>query len=112
MPPSLRKPYHAKIQNTNSNENRWRIAATEKVKVQTMKLKWSWDGNTLRRPNEDIARMALDWNSQVSRGRGRPSSTWRRRSQGRRQGVERSEGLDNKPTAMVAFSGYPMLLRL
>jgi hypothetical protein len=36
----------------------------------------------------------------------------RRRSQGRGKGLEYSKGLGNKPTAMAALCGYPMLPRV
>jgi len=34
--------------------------------------------HTLRKPSDDIARQALEWNPQGQRGRGRPRNTWRR----------------------------------
>ncbi|KAJ4431237.1 hypothetical protein ANN_19834 [Periplaneta americana] len=39
---------------------------------------WGWLGHTLRRPPDDPARKALDWNPQGSRGIGRPKITWKR----------------------------------
>ncbi|KAJ4441549.1 hypothetical protein ANN_11405 [Periplaneta americana] len=40
--------------------------------------KWGWLGHTLRRPPDDPARKALDWNLQGSRGIGRPKIPWKR----------------------------------
>ena len=33
---------------------------------------------TLRKPNDDITRQALEWNPQGKRSRGRPKNMWRR----------------------------------
>ena len=46
--------------------------------MQIRKRKWRWLGHTLRKPSDDIARQALEWNPQNKRGRGRPTNTWRR----------------------------------
>lgn len=40
--------------------------------------KWRWIGHTLRKPEGNIAKEALEWNPQGSRRRGRPVQTWRR----------------------------------
>lgn len=37
-----------------------------------MRRKWNWIGHTLRRPEYDIERTAVDWNPQGTRYGGRP----------------------------------------
>lgn len=64
--------------NTITNEELWRVTKQEPVCIQIRKRKWGWLGHTLRRPANDIARGALDWNPQGTRRRGRPRTTWRR----------------------------------
>ena len=40
-------------------------------------IKWKWIGHVLRRENDNITRMAFDWNPHgLSRRRGRPKTTW------------------------------------
>ncbi|KAJ4431028.1 hypothetical protein ANN_19621 [Periplaneta americana] len=48
--------------------------------LKAISKKWGWLGHTLRRPPDDPARKALDWNPQGSRGIGRPKIglTWKR----------------------------------
>ncbi|KAJ4428965.1 hypothetical protein ANN_25961, partial [Periplaneta americana] len=48
------------------------------VELEIRHRKWGWLGHTLRRPTDDPARKALDWNPQGSRGIGRPKITWKR----------------------------------
>ncbi|CAG9093556.1 unnamed protein product [Plutella xylostella] len=46
---------------------------------EILRRKWSWIGHCLRRPEGNIAKMALDWNPpQGIRRKGRPAITWRR----------------------------------
>jgi hypothetical protein len=49
-----------------------------KIDLQIRKRKRGWLGHTLRKPMEDIARQALEWNAQGKWGRGRPKNMWRR----------------------------------
>lgn len=64
--------------NVISNEELWRRTNMEKISQIITRRKWNWIGHTLRRPDGDIARAALDWNPQGRRKRGRPKMTWRR----------------------------------
>lgn len=64
--------------NTISNADLWNKADQQPIENQIIKRKWGWIGHTLRRPNDDIARTALEWNPQGSRRRGRPNISWRR----------------------------------
>jgi hypothetical protein len=35
-----------------------------RIDLQIRKRKWEWLGHTLRKPSDDIARQALEWNPQ------------------------------------------------
>ena len=51
--------------------------------IKRSRRKWKWIGHTLRKPENNITRSALEWNSPFSgvfRGRGRPKQSWRRGS--------------------------------
>ena len=37
-----------------------------------------WLGHVLRKPSEDMTKVALRWTSEGKRKRGRPKTTWRR----------------------------------
>jgi hypothetical protein len=56
----------------------WKCTKQPRTDLQIRKCKWGWLGHTLRKPSNDIARQALDWNPQGKQGRGRPSNTWQR----------------------------------
>ena len=64
--------------NVISNENLWNITNVENMATMIRRRKWNWIGHTLRRPGDDIAKAALDWNPQGNRKRGRPKITWKR----------------------------------
>lgn len=53
-------------------------AGQQPIAAEIRRRKWSWIGHTLRKPETDVARMALTWTPQGTRSRGRPRSTWRR----------------------------------
>ena len=61
-----------------SNEDLW--ARTSQVSIETdiRKRKWGWIGHTLRKPQSNVTRQALEWNPQGRRRVGRPRQTWRR----------------------------------
>jgi len=40
--------------------------------------RWTWIGHTLRKPRDNTARRAFQWNPQGQRNRDRPKNTWRR----------------------------------
>lgn len=61
-----------------SNEELWNIAKCERMKPLVKRRKWNWVGHTLRRPDADIARTALNWNLQGTREVERPRETWKR----------------------------------
>jgi hypothetical protein len=39
---------------------------------------WRWLGHVLRKPSEDMTKVALRWTPEGKRKRGRPKPTWRR----------------------------------
>ena len=61
-----------------SNKNLWQRTKQEPVSRTITTRKWKWLGHTLRKPNTNITRQALDWNPQGHRKRGRPKNTWKR----------------------------------
>lgn len=64
---------------TISNEDLWKETRQEPINKEILRRKWSWIGHCLRRPEGNIAKMALDWNPpQGRRRKGRPAITWRR----------------------------------
>jgi hypothetical protein len=49
--------------------------------MEIMKRKYTWTGHTLRKDDEQPSKVALQWNPQGNRGRGRPRNRWRRSTQ-------------------------------
>ena len=60
------------------NEEVWERAQHVPVDKEIGRRRWKWIGHTLRKPESNIARKALDWNPQGKRHRGRPKESWRR----------------------------------
>ena len=63
-----------KITNTGLWVRTNQLLITDTIK----RFKWRWAGHTLRRTDSNITKHSLDWNPQVKRRRGRPTTTWRR----------------------------------
>ena len=61
-----------------SNTELWERTHQTPVKDDIRMRKWRWIGHTLRKPDDCITKVALSWNPQGSRKRGRPRNTWRR----------------------------------
>ena len=61
-----------------SNKNLWERTQQDPIIQQITRRKWRWIGHTLRKPQGDITRQALEWNPQGKRRVGRPKATWRR----------------------------------
>jgi len=74
----LRRILRIRWPETISNAELWRTTKVEEIKPLIKHRKWNWIGHALRRPVDDIARSALDWNPQGTRKRGRPKQTWKR----------------------------------
>ena len=56
----------------------WKRLEEPRIDLQIRKRKWGWLGHTLRKPSDDIARPALEWNLQGKWCRGRPRNILRR----------------------------------
>ena len=63
---------------TISNKELWERTGQQPVEIEIRRRKWGWIGHTLRKPNANVTRQALDWNPQGKRRVGRPRQTWRR----------------------------------
>ena len=61
-----------------SNEDLWERTQQCRIEESIKRRKWKWIGHTLRKPESNITRSALEWNPQGSRRRGRPKQSWRR----------------------------------
>ncbi|KAJ4436711.1 hypothetical protein ANN_16843 [Periplaneta americana] len=60
-----------------TNKELWRRADQHEISKEIKFRKWKWIGHVLRRENDNITRMALDWNPQgLNRRRGRSKITW------------------------------------
>jgi hypothetical protein len=56
----------------------WETTGEKPIELQIKKRKWKWIGHTIRKDENAVERIVLDWNSQGTRKRGRPKKTWRR----------------------------------
>jgi hypothetical protein len=78
------------------------------------KRKWKWIGHTIRKDGNAVERIALDWNPQGSRKRGRPKKTWRRSlmEKAQREGrtLEGSEEVGSGQKSLEKLRGSPLLL--
>jgi hypothetical protein len=61
-----------------TNEELWRITKQNPIEIQIKRRKWNWIGHTLRTGGGAIEKIALDWNPQGHKRKGRPKRTWRR----------------------------------
>lgn len=61
-----------------SNQQLWNVTGQEPIITTITRRKWNWIAHTLRKPEQDVTRQALDWNPQGARRRGRPKHTWKR----------------------------------
>jgi hypothetical protein len=50
----------------------------EPINIIIKRRKWKWIGHTLRKPQDDITRQALEWNPAGKIKRGRTRQTWLR----------------------------------
>jgi hypothetical protein len=74
----LRRIYNIRWPERVRNEELWQRAGMEPVEKQVRRRKWGWIGHTLRKPNTNTTRRALQWNPQGKRRKGRPRNSWRR----------------------------------
>lgn len=61
-----------------TNSELWKITNQKEITIEIKRRKWNWIGHTIRKEDGAVERMALDWNPQGSRTRGRPKNTWKR----------------------------------
>ena len=53
----------------------WEKSGQKEIKFEIKKRKCNWIGHTLRKENGSIEKIALDWNPQGNRRRGRQKHT-------------------------------------
>ena len=63
--------------NIISNKDLWRVTDQEDINLEIRKRKFRWFGHTLRKEDGEMSKVALLWNPQGSRKRGRPKNSWR-----------------------------------
>jgi hypothetical protein len=74
----LRRIMNIKWTDKITNEELWRITKQKQIEIRIKRWKWNWIGHTLRKETGAIEKIALDWNPQGYRRRGRLKRTWRR----------------------------------
>jgi len=91
---SLRKILRIFWPDQITNNELWKRTKQPRVDFRIRKRKWGWLGHTLRKPIDDITRLALEWNPQGKWSRGRPKNTWRRTVFEEAKGVKKDLGRD------------------
>jgi hypothetical protein len=61
-----------------SNERLWEMTGQININKETRNHKFGWIGHTLCKVDSEPCKVALQWNPQGTRGRGRPRNLWRR----------------------------------
>jgi hypothetical protein len=51
---------------------------TKDMETLLIQKRWRWLGHVLRKPSEDMTKVALRWTPEGNRKRRRPKTTWRR----------------------------------
>jgi hypothetical protein len=74
----LRRILNVRWPDVISNIMLWETTGETPVEFQIKKRKWKWIGHSIRKDENAVERIALDWNPQGTRKRGRPKKTWRR----------------------------------
>ena len=64
--------------NKISNKDLHDITNTKDMETLLIQKRWRWLGHVLRKPSEDMTKVALRWTPERNRKRGRPKTTWRR----------------------------------
>jgi len=73
-----------------TNKELWKDTKQPRIDLRIRKRKWGWLGHTLRKPSDDIARQALEWNPKGIQGRGRPRNIWWRTVLEKAKGVKKT----------------------
>ena len=74
----LRKILNIRWPEVISKEELWERTQQIRIEESIMRRKWKWIGHTLRKPENNITRCALEWNPQGSRRRCCPKQSWKR----------------------------------
>jgi hypothetical protein len=74
----LRRILNVRWPEVISNIMLWETTGEKPTELQIKKRKWKWIGQTVRKDENAVERIALEWNSRGTRTRGRPKKTWRR----------------------------------
>jgi hypothetical protein len=56
----------------------WEKTGDKPIELQIRKRKWKWIVHTIRKDQNAVERIVLDWNPQGTRKGGRPKKTWKR----------------------------------
>jgi hypothetical protein len=73
----LRRILNVRWPEVISNIMLWETTGEKPIELQIEKRKWKWIGHTIGKDENAVERIALDWNPQGTRKRGRPKKTWR-----------------------------------
>jgi len=96
-----------KLSDKITNKELRRITHQNSIENQIKRRKWNWIGHTLRKETGAIEKIALDWNPQGYRRRGRPKRTWRRTIEDEIRSTRRSwnkvKGIDGDCNAWKLF---------
>ena len=61
-----------------TNKDLHETTGSNNMETLLKQKRWRWIGHVLRRPAEDLTRVALRWTPEGKRKKGRPKTTWRR----------------------------------
>jgi hypothetical protein len=96
-----------------TNKELWRITKQKPIEIQIKRRKWNWIGHTLHKETGAIENIALHWNPQGYRRRGRPKRMWRRTIEDEIRNIGRLlnevKGIAGDPNAWKLLHGCPML---
>ena len=56
----------------------WKYQVWENISCEVRRMRWNWIGHILRREGNEDCKIALGWQPEEKRARGRPKTTWRR----------------------------------
>jgi hypothetical protein len=95
----------------------WETTGETPTELQIKNRKWKWIGHAIRKDENAVERIALDWNPQVTRKRGRPRKTKEDleeisygRGTERRKDVEGGEEVGSGQKSLEKFRRSPLLL--
>jgi hypothetical protein len=74
----LRRILNVRWPDVINNIMLWEKTGEKPKELQIKKRKWKWIGHTIRKDQNAVERIVLDWNPQGTRKGGRPKKTWKR----------------------------------